>query len=106
MLLQHPLQQAEAAQGLVVAFLVVAVAGVAAADEHAVGALGEGLQDELRVEAAGAHDPDDAHVGRVRHARGAGQVGRGVGAPVAEEGDDAGLEAVGRLPLSTRSVQT
>ncbi len=36
---QHPLQEAEPAQRLVVAFLVVAVARVAAADEHAVGAL-------------------------------------------------------------------
>jgi hypothetical protein len=36
---------------------------MAAADEHAVGALGEGVQDELRVDAAGAHQADDADVG-------------------------------------------
>ena len=41
------------------------------------------------IDPARAHDPDDPHVGGVLHARDARQVGRGVGAPVAEEGHDA-----------------
>ena len=62
---EHP----DAPGRLVVPFLVMAVAGVAAADQDAVGALGERVQDELGIEPARAHDPDDAHVGGVGHAR-------------------------------------
>ena len=96
--LEHPLQHLEAAEHLVVAFDVVAVAGMAAADEHAVSAPGQRIQDELRIHAAGAHQPDDADVGGVLQPRHAGEVGGGVGAPVAEEGDDAGARRRGWCP--------
>ena len=56
----HPLEQLELAPGVVVAFGVVAVAGVAAADEHAVGALLERLEGEQRVDAARAGHADAA----------------------------------------------
>jgi plasmid stability protein len=88
--LEHALEQLKAAEHLVVALDVMAVARMAAADQHAVGALGEGVEDELRIDAARAHQADDAHVRRVLQARHAGEVRRGVGAPVAEERHDAG----------------
>ena len=93
--LEHPLQHLEAAEHLVVALDVVAVAGMAAADEHAVGAFGQRIEDELRVHPPGAHQPDDADVGGILQPRHAGEVCRRVGAPVAEERDDA------RLPFVT-----
>ena len=88
-------EHAEAPPGVVVAGGVVAVGRMAAADDHAVGAALEGLDDEQRVDAAGAGQADDAHVARHVQAAGAGQVGAGVGAPVAHEGGDARLEALG-----------
>ena len=63
----HVAQQApehlKPAQGLVVALAIVAIAQMAAANQHAVRALGQRVQNELRVHAAGAHEPDDADVG-------------------------------------------
>jgi len=61
---------------------------MAAADEDAVGAVGKSFEDELRIQAARAHHADNARVGRVLHARGAGQVGCQIGTPVTEECDD------------------
>ena len=49
---RQSLQQLNPLEALVVAFLVVAVAGMAAADQHAVGSLAEGSQHELRIESA------------------------------------------------------
>ena len=83
--------QRHARHRLVVAGDVVAVADVAAAHHHAVGAPGEGGHDELGVDAPRAHHADDVDVGRVLEARGAGVVGAGVRAPVAEKRDDARL---------------
>ena len=87
-------EDGEAAPRVVVAGGVVAVGRVAAGDDDAVGAALEGLEDEERVDAAGAGQAHDAHVGRHLQAAGAGQVGPGVGAPVADEGGDLRLEAV------------
>ena len=70
---------------------VVAVAGVAARDEHAVRALAERLEHEGRLDAPGAHDADGEEALRVLEPRLPGAVRGGVGAPAAEEGDDAGL---------------
>ena len=91
MSLQHPPEHLEPAQRLVVALDVMAIARMAAADEHAVGAFGEGLEDELRVHAARAHQADDPDIRGVFQARDAGQVGGGVGAPVAEKSHDSRL---------------
>ena len=84
----------EAAPGVEVAGHVVAVPGMAARDQHPVGPLLEGAQDEDRVDAAGAGELHHPHVGGVLQAAGAGQVGAGVGAPGADEGDDFRLEVV------------
>jgi len=67
---------------------------VSPTDEDTVGALGEGVDDEIGVDHAGAHDPDDAAVGRILDPRDPGQIGAGIGAPVAEKGDDQGFELI------------
>ena len=87
--LQHALEQLEAAQHLVVALGVVAVVRMAAADEHPVGPPGERLQNELRIHPPRAHQPDRARVRRILHPRHARQVRRRVRAPVAEKRHDA-----------------
>ena len=95
-------EHGEAPPGVVVARGVVAVGGVTAAHDHAVGAALEGLDDEQRVDAPRAGQPDDAHVaGHVQAAR-AGQVGARVGAPVADEGGDARLEFGGFAAAAPR----
>jgi coenzyme F420-reducing hydrogenase delta subunit len=90
--LHDVVEHGEAPASVVVARRVVAVGRVAAADDHAVGAALEGLDDEEGVHAACAGQTDEAHVARHVQAARAGQVGAGVGAPVADEGRDAGLE--------------
>jgi hypothetical protein len=67
---------------------------VSPTDEDAVGSLGEGVDDEIGVDHAGAHDPDDAAVGGVLDAGDPGQVGTGIGTPVAEKGYDQGFELI------------
>ena len=47
--MQHAFEHFEPAQGLVVAFDVVAVAEVAAANQDSIGAPGQRVEDELRV---------------------------------------------------------
>ena len=88
---EHPFQKLKAAQHLVVALDVVAIPGVAAADDDAVGSPGQGIEDELGIDPAGAHEPDHADVGGVLQPRHAGEVRGRIGAPVAEERNDARL---------------
>ena len=88
---QHALQQTSAAQAVVIALLVMAIAGMASADEHAVGAVGEGIQHKLRIDASRAHHAHHPHVGGVLDARSPGQVRSQIGAPGAEEAHDARL---------------
>ena len=90
-------EQNPAPAGVVVAGRVVAIAGMAAGDQHRVRADLEGLDEQVEIDAAGAGQPDDAHVGRILQAGGARQVGAQVGAPVAHVGDDFRLEFAGRL---------
>jgi hypothetical protein len=92
--LHEVVEHGEAPAGVVVARRVVAVGRVAAADDDAVGAALERLDDEERVDASRAGEADQSHVARHVQAAGAGQVGAGVGAPVADEGRDAGFELV------------
>jgi len=94
-LLQRPQQQAVALDGAIVPLLVVAIAGMTRQNQHAIGAQAEGLQNELRIDAAAAHDPDDSHVVRAGDLGGAGFVGAGVGAPVAQKADDLRFEHAG-----------
>jgi len=65
---------------------------VAAPDQHAVCPLQQHLEHVGGIEGAGAHHADDADIGGILDPRGPGQIGPGVGAPVAEKGDDLWLE--------------
>ncbi len=91
---QRVLQHVEASHRLVVLFNVMAFAGVAACDHHAVGSQRESLEYERGIDAATAHDANDTNIGCVRDARRARQVGGTVRAPVAEEPNDFRFETV------------
>ena len=93
-LLEQLLHERVAAGRAVVAVDVVAVTGVAAGDDHAVGALGEGLHDVRGFDAARAVGLDGHHVRRVLEACRAGQVGAVVAAPTAQEPDQPWFESV------------
>src|ERR1019366_8338058 len=60
-----------------IAFLIVAVAVMTAAHEDAIGALGERLDYQIRVDHARAHHANHADAGRILDARNTGQVGAG-----------------------------
>ena len=79
--------------GVVVAGRVVAIARMAAGDQHGVGAHLERLDDQVEVDPAGAGQADDPHVGRIFQAVGARQVGAQVRTPVAHVGDDFRFES-------------
>ncbi len=87
--------QAVAERVVVALGVVVAVVQVAAADEHAVGLLGEGAENEFQVDPARAHQADDAQSRRILEAGDAGEVGAAIAAPVAQETDDDGFELGG-----------
>jgi hypothetical protein len=70
---------------LVVAIGVMAIAGMAPTNQHAVTAAEQSPKDIKRIEAAAAHQPDDSYVRRVLHSRCPGQVGPGIGTPVTEK---------------------
>ena len=93
---QQALEHPKPAHGFVVALDIVAVAQMAAADQHPVRPAGQRVQNELRVHPARAHQADDADIRRVFHARHARQVGGSVSTPIAEERHNAGLPAGSR----------
>jgi len=68
------------------------VADVSTTDEDAVGAELKGLEDEVGRNPAGTHDPDHPDIGWILDAADARQVGTGVSAPIAAEGNDFGFE--------------
>ena len=86
------LEHGVAPHGLVVLLDVVALARMAAGDHHAVGAQGQGLEDERGIDPPAAHHADDADVRGVLDPRRAGQVGRPVRTPVAQEAHDFGFK--------------
>ena len=87
-------QQRHAAPGVVIARAVVAVAGMAAAEDDAVGPALERAQDEQRIDTARARHADDLHFGGIGKPVRPRQVGARVRAPVAAEGDDLRLPAL------------
>ena len=94
--LEDALGDQAVAQRVVVAFrVVVAVVQVAAADEHPVGLLREGAEDEFQVDPARAHQANHPQMRRVLEAGDAGEVGAAVAAPVAQKTDDDGFELGG-----------
>ena len=71
----------------------MAAALQAAGDQHAVGAVLEGMQHVHDVDAAGAGQLDDLDRARIGLAIAAGEIGRGIGAMPATEGDDLRMKA-------------
>jgi hypothetical protein len=70
----------------------MAVANVSPKDENAVETAFEPLDDMRRIDASGAHrshDPDGRRVLKPGHS---GEVRPGIGTPVAQKGQDFGLE--------------
>ena len=92
--LEQAVHQRIATAGIVVALLVVAVAGVAAQHHHPVRAILKGLEHKERVDAPRTGHANDAHVLRVAGPAGPGQVGPGIAAPVAQKADDLGFKGV------------
>jgi len=87
--LKHHFRERDASQALVITLDIVAVARMAAADEHSVGAVFQRGEDEAGVNATAAHHADAGDVGRIFHSGRSGEVGAGVAAPVAEQPEDA-----------------
>jgi hypothetical protein len=65
----------------------VAVTGVAAADQNAVGTGHESFENQSLINPARAHYSYNSNVGGIFQAGGASQVSPGVGAPVTKEAD-------------------
>jgi hypothetical protein len=73
-----------------ITFQVMAVADVSAGHQRTVTTFPQRSGNEHGIHPAGAHHPDGTNVGGVLHAGYPGQVGPGVGAPVAQKGGDFG----------------
>src|ERR1017187_8314438 len=91
---QHQAESVRSFLSLHVAVLVVAVAGMTAAHEDAVGALGQRLDHQVGMDHARAHHANHAEAGRVLDARNTSQIGAGIGAPVATESEDQRLKVI------------
>ena len=65
---------------------------MAARNDDAVRAAGKSLQQQHEVDAPGTRETHDLDVRGVLQPAGSGQVGPGVGTPVADEGHDIGFE--------------
>jgi hypothetical protein len=70
----------------------MAIPDVSPSDQHAVAALGKGIDNECGVDTARAHDPNRSQVGRVLKAGDARQVSTGISAPVTQESNDSGFK--------------
>ena len=101
---QHREQKRHSSAGIVISGGVVAVAGVAAAENHTVRASLKGPQNEHRVKAAGAGNPNDFYVRGILQPIGAGQVGTGIAAPVATERNDGGRPFLIYLHIASTSA--
>jgi hypothetical protein len=91
-LLDILLKQVKAPEAFIVPFVVMAVSGMASADQYAIGTFPESREYECRIHPPRTHDPDHPDVGSVCHPGSTGQVGACIGAPVAEERNDCRFE--------------
>src|SRR5208337_1226980 len=89
--LEHDLPPGDPLLCLRVRADVVAVSGMASCHEDCPGTLREGVEDEPLRDSSRTHGPDDPRVGRILDLHDSGQVGPGVGAPVAGEDQDLAL---------------
>src|SRR5208337_429324 len=79
---------------LQVAFLIVAISRVAAAHEDAIRPLREGLDDQIGVDHARAHHPDDPDARGILDSGDTRQVSARIRAPVAAQRDNQRLEGL------------
>jgi len=70
---------------------VMTVADVSAGHQYAVGAFQKRLEQKAVIYPAGAHQADQPDIGRILHAGRPGQIRPGIGAPVADKGEDVGF---------------
>lgn len=73
---------------------VMACPDASAAYQYTVGAELIGFENEIGIHSAGAHNADQADVGRVLHPADSRQVRRRVGAPVAGEHDNPWIQRI------------
>ena len=66
----------------------MAVADVSPGNQYPVGAQLKCLEDEIWIDPAGTHYPDNPHIGRVLKTAHACQIRSRIGAPVAGKGND------------------
>ena len=67
------------------------VADVSAGYQDAVSPFQESLEQKAVIDPAGAHEPDQTNIGRILDAGHPRQIGPGIGAPVADEGQYLGF---------------
>jgi len=68
---------------LYITLQVMAVTEMSPGHQHAVASLFKRFDDKHRVNPAGAHDPYGSYAGRILQPRNTGQIGAGIGTPVA-----------------------
>jgi hypothetical protein len=61
---------------------------MSAENHYAISPLSEGIYHKFGMDHAGTHDPNDPYIVRILHPRSSGKVCRGIGAPVAAEGNN------------------
>lgn len=87
-IIEHAQEQRHAAAGEVIARGIVAIAGMAAAQDDTIGATSEGPQNKQGINPAGTGNLDDFDIGRVIFASRAGAVSTSVAAPITAKGHD------------------
>ncbi len=70
----------------------MAVADVSPRDQYAVGTHLKCLEDEVWIDTAGTHHPDNPHIGRILKTADACKISGRIGTPVAGKCDDLGFE--------------
>jgi hypothetical protein len=79
------LKQSKFATGVVITFQVMAFAGMSPGYPDAVCPFTQGGKKEFGTHPSGAGNPDHPDIGRIFHPAHAGQIGRAIAAPVAQE---------------------
>ena len=64
------------------------VANVSAGNQNAVRPFQKSLEQEAMIDPAGTHESNQTDIGRILHAGHPGQIGPGIGTPVADESDN------------------
>src|ERR1017187_2963519 len=87
-ILQHQGDSFCARAGAQVAFQIMTIARVTPEHQHSIGALGQRLNYQIRMNHAAALHAENTDVGGILQSRGPGEVGAGIRAPVTAESHD------------------